>query len=306
MCIIFAGHGEQTGLLTEKDAPDPIKQLTWSLPETHNNTSGPRTEGEPPSASISAQPFTEETERPLVPPKGPTPLQPAVRSTRKLTRRAHSPGFSGALAPVAETPDLSQVPNFDTPHPPLPITNSELHHDSAHERSSSLSVTMSHDIGSTSPSALVDESPPLPLLASTSFGRGNLTPTPTPSNSSNIGSNTSSGSSRYPSLAPSSLGQCSGSRPHSDGHTDWHHPPSGLAGLKDLQIEPLQNPYSPVKTAAPQLPPPSPPLPSRSGTLNRGETRKRAHLRENTSSSVTEVQRREVSQGGIATIDVAL
>ena len=302
MCTIFAGHSEQTGLLPEKDSPDLKKQLTWTLPEAHNNASGPKTEGEPPSASIATQPFIEETERPLVPPKGPTPLQPAIRSTRKLTRRAHSPGFSGALSPVAEMPNPSQVPNLITPQPSLPITNSESHHDSARERSSLLSVTLSHDVGSTSSSALMDERSPIPLLASTSFGRGNLTPTPS-STSSNIGCNTGSGSSRYPSLAASSLG--SGSRPQSDGNTDWHHPPSGLAGLKDLQIEPLRNPHSPVETVAPHLPP-SPPLPSRSGTLNRGETRKRAHLRENTSSSVTEVQMRVVSQSGIATIDVAL
>ncbi|KAL4071341.1 hypothetical protein V8B97DRAFT_1962772 [Scleroderma yunnanense] len=305
------GHNEQTGLLTQIDAPDSEQiQPRWPPPETHRSDPGFGTEGKPLGASILTQPFTKmhvQVEHLLVPPIGFTPGQ-LVRPQRKLTRtRTHSPGFSGALPSVAETPDLSQVLDFVTPQPPSISTSSESQLDSTRDRSSSVSANVSHDVVSTS-SAATDEKLPIPLLASTSFGRGNLTPTPTSSNSSNIGCNTSSGSSRYPSLAASSLGQCSGSRPHSGGHTDWHHPPSGLAGLKDLHIEPLRNPHSPVETTAPPFPAPSSSVPfsSPSDTVKRGDTVKRAHLRENTSSSVTEIQQRSVSQGGIAAIDITI
>lgn len=296
MCITLAGHIEQTASLPEKNASDLSKiRLPESALETHI------TEGKLP---ILAQPVIE---RPLIPPAGPTPIQPVARSPRKMTRtRTVSSGFSGALAPVAETPDPSQVLNSIASQRPLSIISSESHHDSIRERSSLLSGNVSHDVKFNSSSEPMDEKPPIPLLASTSFGRGIRTPTPTSSNSSNLGCNTHSGSSRYPSLAASSLGQCSGSQLQLGGHTDWHHPPSGLAGLKDLQIQPLKNPHSPVESVPPRLPTPDFPPPSRSDTLKGGDARKRAHLRENTSSFVPEVQRRIVSQGGIATIDVAL
>ncbi|KAG9312237.1 hypothetical protein JVU11DRAFT_7536 [Chiua virens] len=190
------------------------------------------------------------------------------------------------LPPVPEVPDIPRAPMN---HPVTAAVSSSLHGQVPH--------------GTVSPpvSFAVE---PLPLLTSANFGKTSTTSgTPPGSMSSKTGwgSNSSGTASRYPSLATSSMGMSSRSGPRSDcGTPDWHHPPTGLAGLKTLQIGSLHNPHSPVDehplaevSLAPS--PPDPPAPV-----------KRAHLREGTTSSVAEVERRGVTQGVIAHIDVSL
>ncbi|KAG1716225.1 hypothetical protein ID866_965 [Astraeus odoratus] len=241
-------------------------------------------------------------------PPVPTLSSPVVRSfdqRRASPGRARSPAAPSMLPPVAETPDLSQILNFVASQPPSTLTSSES--DSAHARTSLLSANASHAMASRPSSVAVDENVPISLLTSTMFGKESVTSSA--SLSSNAGYGTGSSSSRYPSIVASTAGQCSGSLLHSGGQTDWHHPPAGLSGLKDLQVEPLRNPYSPVKSTAPLLPSPpgdSPSLHQNAQAGERIDNEKRARLRQSTSTSVPEVQRRVVAQGDIAMIDVTL
>ena len=132
-------------------------------------------------------------------------------------------------------------------------------------------------------SSVVDQSGTLPfkLLTSVNFGKDSATsPTSVGSNSS-----TASWASRY--IAPLSIGQFLWSGPRSDGGTDWHHQPSGLAGLRSLQIGAPPTPQSPVEEQAE----PRDVLFARSPAD--ATPVKRAHLREGTAGSMPEVERRE-------------
>ncbi|KAI6112001.1 hypothetical protein EDD16DRAFT_1605559 [Pisolithus croceorrhizus] len=298
--IRASDYAKHTTLPTHADSSTPGNRLAQSsIQDTQSN----RVSGlDGKESNVPTELINTQSPRHLgMPSRESIPVQAVPRSlSHRYPARKRNASPAG-LPPVAETPDLSQMLDFVVS---APLSDSESRHDSLRERSSSTFVNLSHDTTSRPPSAALDENQPIPLLTSTSFGKG----TPTSSLSSNVGWNTNSSSSRYPSIAPSSVGQCSGSLPHSGGHTDWHHPPTGLAGLKDLQMEPLRNPHSPVESSGPPLPAPSTctSAPGAPDTVERGETEKRAHLRQNTSSSVPEIQRRSVSQGGIAHIDVIL
>ena len=193
---------------------------------------------------------------------------------RKSSRRQ-------ARTPVPNLPAVAEMPN--TPRVPSTAANP------------SLDGRVSH--GTAPLSSVVDQPGTLPLLTSNNFGKSTASGTPAGSISSTAGwgSGSSGRASRYPSLAASSIGQPSQSGPRSDGGTDWHHPPSGLAGLASLQLGTLVNPHSPVEE---QAEPPD--------VLFAAAPMKRAHLREGTVGSVPEVERRDVMQGGIVHIDVAL
>jgi len=200
---------------------------------------------------------------------------PRRKSSR---RRARTPAPPTDLLPVAEVPDT-----------PRALVGQTLSRPVSTAAGSSLDVQVSHG------TSLVT----FPLLTSANFGKDSTTSGSISSNAG-WGSSSSGKASRYPSLAPSSVGQFSRSGARSDASTDWHHPPSGLGGLTSLQIGPLQNPHSPVEEQ-----PEEPEVwPARSPA--RPAPVKRAHLREGTASSMPEVERRDVMQGGIAHIDVVL
>ncbi|KAI5986801.1 hypothetical protein EDD15DRAFT_1512530 [Pisolithus albus] len=293
-------HPKHTRSPTNADPPIPGNHLAQSSIQDTQSNRASGTDGKDSNAPIELV-NTRSPKRLEIPSREYIPAQVVARSlSHRHPARKRNASPSG-LPPVAETPDASPMLERAVS---TPLTDSESRRDSIRERSSSTFVNLSHDTTSRPSSAVIDENQPIPLLTSTSFGKG----TPTSSLSSNVGWNTNSSSSRYPSIAPSSVGQCSGSLPNSGGHThtDWHHPPTGLASLQDFQVEPLHNPYSPVESSGPPLPPPSvcTSAPGAPGTVDKGETGKRAHLRQTTSSSVPKIQRRSVSQGGIARIDV--
>lgn len=207
-------------------------------------------------------------------------------------RRARTPVLPAELPPVAEVPDTPRHLSLSASRPTSTIAHS------------SVEVALSHGRPSRPTSLALDQPVSFPLLTSTAFGKSNsASATSSGSTSSNFGwgSNSSGRASRYPSLAPSSIGPSSGSHPHSEGGTDWHHLPAGLAAIKNLRVEPLQNPHSPVE-------PPSdiPSSSNRPADLDAPKSNKRAHLREGTASSMPEVERRTVTPGGIASIDISL
>lgn len=207
---------------------------------------------------------------------------------RKSSRRQP---HTTELTPVAEAPDTPRVLEGRSGSRPVSIA-----------ANSSLDGQISHGTASRpmSSASLVDQSGTLPLLTSTNFGKESTasgTTVGSISSTAGWGSNSSGRASRYPSLAPSSIGQ---SGPRSDGGTDWHHLPPGLSGLKTLQMGSLRNPHSPVEEQPEELFASSAPDPA-DPTLA-----KCAHLREGTVSSIPEVERRTVMQGGIARIDIAL
>lgn len=222
---------------------------------------------------------------------------PASRqnSSSSLPRRKSSRKRSRTPAPPTELPPVAEVP--DTPRVLEGQSDSRC---VSHAGNSSLDGQLSHGATSTSRpmSSVIDQPSTLPLLTSANFGKDSTTSGTPPgsiSSTAGWGSGSSGRASRYPSLAPSSIASQSG--PRSDAGTNWHHPPSGLASLTLLQIGPLWNPHSPVEER-PEHPDVSLapyPVPAR-----------RAHLREGTVSSMPEVERRTVMQGGIAHIDVAL
>lgn len=293
-------HAKHTSSPANADPTIPGNHLAQpSIQDTQSNrVSGP--DGK--EFNVPIEPINTQSPRCLeMPSRESIPAYVVARSLSHRHPARKRNASPAGLPPVAETPDLSPMLEYVVS---APLTDSESRRDSLRERSSSTFVNISHDTTSRPSSAAIDENQPIPLLTSTSFGKG----TSTSSLSSNVGWNTNSSSSRYPSIAPSSVGQCSGSLPNSGGHThtDWHHPPTGLASLKDLQMEPLHSPYSPVESSGPPLPAPSvcTSAPGAPDTVDKGETEKRAHLRQTTSSSVPEIQRRSVSQGGIARIDV--
>lgn len=192
------------------------------------------------------------------------------------------------LAPVAEVPDTPRVLEGRCDASSIAVN-------------SSLDGQVSHRTVSP-PMSTLDPSVSFPLLTSANFGKDSTssgTAAGSISSTAGWGSGSSGRASRYPSLAQSSIAQCSHSGSRSDGGTDWRHPPSGLSGLKTLQIGPLWNPHSPVEEH-PEHP---------DASLAAGPTEpapvKRAHLREGTTSSVPELERRTVTEGGIARIDVA-
>ncbi|KAI6007761.1 hypothetical protein F5J12DRAFT_90136 [Pisolithus orientalis] len=293
-------HAMQTRSAVNADSSVPGNHPARSSIQNTQSSRGSGSERKESSVPVELI-NTQSPTRLETPPKEAISTEATARSPSNRYPPRKRTASPAVLPPVAETPDLSQILDLVDSRP---LTDSESRRDSLRERSSSTFVNLSHDTTSRPSSVAIDENQPIPLLASTSFGKG----TPTSSLSSNVGWNTNSSSSRYPSIAFSSVGQCSGSIPHSGGYTDWHHPPTGLAGLKDLQMEPLRNPHSPVEGSAPPLPAPSvaTSAPGAPDTLERGDTDKRAHLRQGTSSSVPEIRRRSVSQGGIVHIDVAL
>lgn len=200
---------------------------------------------------------------------------PRRKSSRKQGRMPAPPA---ELSPVTEMPDTPRVLEG-------------LSRPASAAATSSLDAQVSHGSASRLMSPVVEQSSgPFPLLTSVNFGKDS-----TPSGTS-AGSISSGRPSRYPSLAPSSIMQSSRSGPHSDAGTDWHHTPSGLAGLSSLQMGPMRNPHSPVEERAgrPDMLRADPAL------------EQRARLREGTASSIPEVERRDVMQGGIARIDVTL
>ncbi|KAH0829057.1 hypothetical protein J3R83DRAFT_2514 [Lanmaoa asiatica] len=213
---------------------------------------------------------------------------PRRKSSRRQTRTP---------APLTELPPVTEVPD----NPRSREGQSVSRHVST-AANSSLDGRVSHGTASRPMSSVIDQPGTLPLLTSVTFGNSTKSNTPPGSilSTAGWGSSSSGKASRYPSLTPSSTGWSSQSGPRSDTGTDWHHPPSGLAGLTSLQIGPLRNPHSPVQEEPEQAdvlftPRPADPTPA-----------KRAHLREGTVGSLPEVERRTVMQGGIAHIDVAL
>ncbi|KAF8845959.1 hypothetical protein BDN67DRAFT_1064479 [Paxillus ammoniavirescens] len=223
------------------------------------------------------------------------PKMPRSLDRRKSSRRRlRTPALPTELPSVAEVPDTPSGINSPTFRPPSTIASSSLH------------AAVSHGQVSRPQSLAQDHPNSFPLLTSTAFGKSTSSAASAGSISSGAGrgSNSSGRASRYPSLAASSLGQSSGSQPHSEGGTDWHHPPAGLAGLKNLQMAPMQNPHSPVELPLPSLPSDTP-FSSAHPASEHIKPGKRAHLRGGTSSSIPEVERRSVMQGGIASIDVA-
>ncbi|KAI6009875.1 hypothetical protein EDC04DRAFT_847551 [Pisolithus marmoratus] len=126
------------------------------------------------------------------PSKESTPTSVVARSISNRYPSRKRTLSHGVLPPVAETADLSQTLDFMAF---VPFTDTESRHDSLRERSSSVFLNLSHDTTSRPSSAAIDENQPIPLLTSTTFGKG----TSMSSLSSNVGWNTNSSSSRYPS-----------------------------------------------------------------------------------------------------------
>lgn len=193
---------------------------------------------------------------------------------RKSSRRHPRAPTPAELSPVTEMPDT-----------PRALEGQAVSHPAAN-------VSLDARV---SPGTADQSGGNFPLLTSTNFGKDSTLSAKSASCSSTagFGSSSSGRTSRYPSLAPSSIGLSSHSGPRPDAGTDWHHPPSGLAGLTSLQIGPLQNPHSPVEER-------------RGLSVVEPAPVKRAHLRDGTVSSLPEVERRDVMHGGIAGIDVAL
>ncbi|KAF9237867.1 hypothetical protein BU15DRAFT_75667 [Melanogaster broomeanus] len=166
-------------------------------------------------------------------PPAPQTSSRSISRRKSSRRRARTPALSNELPPVAEAPD--------SPRAASPFAFS----------SSFNGCTLDH----------------FPLLVSTAFGQSNsasVTSAGSISSYAGHGSSSSGRASRYPSLAPSSIGigQSSGSQPRSEGSVDWHHPPAGLAALRDLQIGPMENPHSPIEQPLPPLPSDAPSPPS--------------------------------------------
>ena len=204
---------------------------------------------------------------------------------RGSSRRKARTSAPSELTPVAETPNPPRAPTISG------VSTAA---------DSSLDGRASHGTASRPMSSVVDQPGTFPLLTSANFGKDSTTSGTSAgsiSSTAGWGSSSSGRASRYPSLAPSSIGQ---PRPRSDGDTDWHHQPSGLAGLRSLQIGALLNPHSPVEEQAE----PADVLFARSPAGPAPV--KRAHLREGTAESIPEVERRDVMQAGIAHIDVTL
>ncbi|KAH7889790.1 hypothetical protein F5I97DRAFT_1847343 [Phlebopus sp. FC_14] len=223
-------------------------------------------------------------------------------------RRFRTQALTAELPPVAEVPDTPR--NISLPgSPPATTTHANAAQELKYE-SSSLSVQISHGRPSRPSSIAADHNASFPLLSSNAFGKGSLTPAASASSrSSDVGWDSSSSSgkaSRCPSLALSSNARSSSPGRHSEGNTDWyHHRSSGLANLKNLQLNPPSS--SSIEPPLPSLPSDIP-LSSGMRQSNRliQTPDRRARLRERTSGSVPEVERHSVQMGDIASIDVAL
>ena len=205
----------------------------------------------------------------------PLSRQNSVSVVRRKSSRKQLP--PAELTPVAEVPD---TPRYRTNT--LSIGPN-----------SSFDAQVSHGTRSRPISPVLDEAVAFPLLTSVNFGKESAPTLGSITSTAGLGSNSSGRASRYPSLAPSSIGQSSQSGSRSDGGTDWRHPPPGLSGLKTLQIGALRNPHSPTEDRAERSFGPDP-------------EERRARLRQGTVSSVPEVERRAVLGAGIAHIDVVL
>lgn len=240
----------------------------------------------------------DSASHPSHPPEPQVPSQ-SSRKSRSSLRYSKTPRISD-LSPVIEDPtSTSGSPSHDAStststtseiEKKLSRTFSEL------QRSSSLSVALSHNAPSPTP-----EYTSLPLLSSSNtFGKsGSSASTLSPS---------SSRATRYPSLTPSSLTpSSSGSNPHphSDSATEWHRPPAGLNALKGIQVLDLPNPHAPT-LEIPKVPslPPVHRQPLAADKCEKAPLK--ARLRAHSPGSIPEVERRSIVQCGIASIDVTV
>ncbi|KAG2098426.1 uncharacterized protein F5147DRAFT_656071 [Suillus discolor] len=221
----------------------------------------------------------------------PEPQLPSQSSRRSRASQRYSRSFKlSELSTVMEgsTSTMSRPPSRDV------STNSEMQKKpsltfSELERSSSVSVALSHAAPSTAP-----ELTSFPLLSSNDAFRKS-------GYSSSTISPSSSRATRYPSLAPSiSSPSLSGSNPQTDSAAEWHRPPGGLEALKTLD---LPNPHAPT-LEIPKIHPLSPVhrhLPAAGG-----KAPCKARLCAHSPGSVPEVEHRPIVQCGIASIDVTL
>ena len=232
-----------------------------------------------------------------------TPYTPYRQSRTSSPKFPRSPKLPG-LSPVAENSTMTDLPpSHDM------ITNTEIVKKpslslSELQKSSSLSVSLSHNGHSTGlePSSFA-------LLASNNtFGK-----TDSSASSQRWTTCSSSGrTTRYPSLAPSSLGLSSSnsnSNHHSELASEWRSPPAGLAALTNIQSKPTKPiPSSGTPWEIHDLPLPHTPRPSPSAAASppREATPHKAHLRAHTPRSVPAVEWRAIVQGDIANIDVTL
>lgn len=262
--------------------------------ESREEANQPRTAGSEVDANSPASIYSQESApHPSHPPE---PQLPSQSSRRGRASQRYSMTLKlSELSPVIESStSMNGSPSHDV------STNSEMEKKPSRtfselERSSSLSVALSHNAPSTAP-----ECTSLPLLSSNNaFGKsGSSATTLSPS---------SSQATRYPSLAPSSLApSSSSSNPHSDSATEWHRPPSGLNELKGVQILDLPNSDAPT-LEIPQVPalPPAHRQPLAADEKCEKSPLK-ARLRAHSPGSVPEVEQRPTVQYGIASIDVTL
>ncbi|KAG2339595.1 hypothetical protein BDR05DRAFT_967781 [Suillus weaverae] len=262
--------------------------------ESREEANQPRTAGSEVDANSPESIYSQESaQHPSHPPEPQLPSQSSKRG-RASQRYSRTMKLS-ELSPVIESStSMSGSPSHDV------STNSEMEKKPSRtfselERSSSLSVALSHNAPSTAP-----ECTSLPLLSSNNaFGKsGSSASTISPS---------SSRATRYPSLAPpSSAPSSSSSNPHSDSATEWHRPPAGLNALKGVQILDLPNPHAPT-LEIPQVPalPPAHRQPLAADKQCEKSPLK-ARLRAHSPGSVPEVERRPIVQCDIASIDVTL
>lgn len=271
------------GPLTEHAAP---KESREEVPQ-------PRTaDGEADANSPESIYSQESAQHPSHPPEPQLPSQSSRRG-RPSQRYSRTLKIS-ELSPVREASTSTNGPASHDVSTSLEMEKKPSRTFSELERSSSVSVALSHNASLRTP-----ECASLPLLSSNNaFGKSSSGPsTLSPS---------SSRATRYPSLTTSSLTpSSSGSNPHSDSATEWHRPPTGLNALKGLQMLDLPNPHAP-SLEVPRVPA-VPPADRQSPAADKSEkTPLKARLCAHSPGCVPEVERRPVIQCGIANIDVTL
>ncbi|KAG2127219.1 hypothetical protein DEU56DRAFT_758661 [Suillus clintonianus] len=277
----------------------------------------------------------ESAQHPSHPPEPQLPTQPQPppqsprrgRTSQRYSKKLKSPELSPVLEASSSASGHGHGNNVSELDKQPSRTFSEL------DRSSSLSVALSHGASSTTPEGTSTSLPlPLPLLSSTNaFGKtgsgsGSSASTATLSPAS-------SRATRYPSLANSTSTPSSSNsnphphpHPHSDPAAEWHRPPAGLGALKHLQLDlpspnlqfDLPNPHSdllpnphshPTPTSTPKTPTLPQPLLIADKKWKREEPlHTQARLRAHSPGCVPEVEQRSmpIVQCGIASIDVTL
>lgn len=271
------------GPLTEHAAP---KESREEVPQ-------PRTaDGEADANSPESIYSQESAQHPSHPPEPQLPSQSSRRG-RPSQRYSRTLKIS-ELSPVREASTSTNGPASHDVSTSLEMEKKPSRTFSELERSSSVSVALSHNASLRTP-----ECASLPLLSSNNaFGKS--------SSGASTLSPSSSRATRYPSLTTSSLTpSSSGSNPHSDSATEWHRPPTGLNALKGLQMLDLPNPHAP-SLEVPRVPA-VPPADRQSPAADKSEkTPLKARLCAHSPGCVPEVERRPVIQCGIANIDVTL